>query len=526
MTSALSTADLLATPPAQSSRRGHEAALRTSATHRRVAIIGAGFGGLGMAVRLLQRGERDFVVLEKGSEVGGTWRDNTYPGCQCDVASNMYSFSFAPNPNWSRTYATQPEILEYLKGVADRFGARPFIRFDTEVRAARWDERAQHWVVETNRGTFTADVLVSGHGGLSAPSTPDVPGIERFRGAVFHSAAWNHEHSLAGERVAVIGTGASAIQIVPNIQPVVKELIVFQRTAPWVVPRLDAPFSAAKRSAFRFFPFLQKLDRLRLYLFRELLVLGMRGDERVLGAMKKVGTMHLEAQVTDPVLREKLRPKFEIGCKRVLISNDYYPALAASNAKLVTEGIREVTETGIFTKDGTFHEVDSIVLATGFKVTNHPIMERFFGKDGRSLTEHWGETMSAYLGTTVPGFPNFFLLTGPNTGLGHNSIVYMLESQFEYVLGALDALRDRRAGSLDVKPEAVRAFDAEMQERLQGTVWNSGCASWYLDAKGRNTTVWPSFTWEFRKRTRHFDEGAYTFAPRFDPVSAPAHATA
>jgi cation diffusion facilitator CzcD-associated flavoprotein CzcO len=494
-----------------------------SVEHRRVVVIGAGFGGLGMAIRLLQRGERDFVVLEKAHDVGGTWRDNTYPGCQCDVASNMYSFSFAPNPRWSRSFAPQGEIWQYLRSCADRFGARPFIRFGTEVQSALWDDAMQRWVVRTSSGMLTADVIVSGHGGLSAPSVPELPGLEKFKGTVFHSAAWNHDHDLTGERVGVIGTGASAIQIIPSIQPRVGELSVFQRTPPWVVPRLDFVFSGWKKAVFEALPFLQKLDRLRLYLMREIIVLAMRGNKVIRSVIQRAAELHLAHQVKDAAMRAKLTPGYQIGCKRILLSNDYYPALTQPNVKLVTHGITEVKENGVVASDGVFHELDTIVLATGFKVTNHPITNVLVGRDGRTLADHWESGAVAYLGTTVAGFPNLFLLTGPYTGIGHNSIVYMLEAQFEYVLGALDALRERAAATVDVQPEAMQAFATEMQRELQGSVWNSGCASWYLDAHGRNTSVWPTFTWRFARRTRHFDAAAYAFEPgRAQPVQAQA----
>lgn len=486
----------------------------TSVEHRRIVIIGAGFGGLGMAIRLLKKQERDFLLLEKANEVGGTWRDNTYPGCQCDVASPVYSFSFAPNPKWSRSYATQPEILQYLRDCADTFGVRPYIRFGTELKAARWDDVSQRWHIETNRGQYTADILISGHGGLSAPSVPELPGLERFKGTVFHSAEWNHDHDISGERVAVVGTGASAIQIVPSIQPRVRELHLFQRTPAWIVPRVDIVFSERMKSLFGAFPMLQRLDRLRLYLFREIVVLAMRGNKQLRAVIEKLARLHLESQVPDPELRAKLTPNYEIGCKRILLSNDFYPSLAQANTRLVTSSIQEVRENCIVTMDGELHEVDTIVLATGFKVTSHPVTFALFGRDGRSLGETWREGAAAYLGTTVSGFPNLFLLTGPYTGIGHNSIVYMLEAQFEYVLGALDALRRRDAAVLEVRPEVLAAFADEMQEGLKGTVWNSGCASWYLDANGKNTSVWPTFTWSFRKRTRRFDGASYAFEPR------------
>jgi cation diffusion facilitator CzcD-associated flavoprotein CzcO len=488
--------------------------------HQRVAILGAGFGGLGMAIRLLQSGERDFVVLEKATEVGGTWRDNTYPGCQCDVASNMYSFSFAPNPSWSREFAWQSEIFAYLRECADRFGVRPFIRFEHEVLEASWLEDRQHWLIRTSRGELSADVLVSGHGGLSAPSTPEIPGLSRFRGALFHSAEWRHDHDLTGERVAVVGTGASAIQVVPAIQPKVSKLTLFQRTPAWIVPRLDEPFSPRRRWLFKHVPITQKLARLRLYLARELVVFAMR-NPKVMRRGERMAREHLRTQVKDRALRKKLRPSYAMGCKRILLSNEYYPALTQPNVEVVTESIHEATETGMITADGVHHELDAIVLCTGFKVLDHPIMQRLHGRDGRSLSEYWGAEKGAYLGTTVTGFPNLFLLTGPYTGLGHNSIIYMLESQFEYVLGALAALKQREAAALDVRREAMEAFASEMQAQLAGTVWTSGCASWYQDENGKVTSVWPSFTWRFRKRTRRFDAAAYDFEARREQLAQP-----
>jgi cation diffusion facilitator CzcD-associated flavoprotein CzcO len=504
--------------------RGPDAA---TTPHHRVAILGAGFGGLGMAIRLLQSGERDFVVLEKANEVGGTWRDNTYPGCQCDVASNMYSFSFAPNPDWSRTFAWQGEIFTYLRDCADRFGVRPFIRFDHELLEARWLDEQQRWEILTSQGMMTADVLVSGHGGLSAPSAPELPGIERFKGTVFHSAQWRHEHDLKGERVAVVGTGASAIQVVPAIQPQVGKLILFQRTPAWVVPRPDQPFSKRQRWFYRYVPFAQKLNRLWLYLTRELVVLAMVNPD-LMRRGELMAKEHINAQVQDPTLREKLTPRYAMGCKRVLLSNEYYPALTQPNAEVVTEGITEVTETGIVTTDGQHHELDTIVLCTGFKVTNHPIAHRFLGRDGRSLAEHWQGGPGAYLGTSVTGFPNLFMLAGPYTGLGHNSLVYMLESQFTYILGALAALQARDAAAVEVERAVMDAFCEEMQQKLKGTVWTSGCASWYLDSNGRNTSVWPTFTFRFRARTKQFDAVAYAFEPRraAKPQTGTAYAAA
>ncbi|MFI5308430.1 MAG: flavin-containing monooxygenase [Polyangiales bacterium] len=491
--------------------------------HHRVIVLGAGFGGLGMAIRLLQEGERDFVVLEKASDVGGTWRDNTYPGCQCDVASNLYSFSFAPNPDWTRTYAWQGEILDYLRACTDRFGVRPFIRFDHQLLEARWNEAQQRWLVRTNHGDLSADFLVSGHGGLSAPSVPEIPGLSRFEGTTFHSAEWRHDHSVEGERVAVVGTGASAIQVVPSIQPKVKKLTLFQRTPAFIVPRMDAPFTQRQRWSFRHMPFTQGLDRLRIYLLSELTVIGMR-DPKLMQRGETFTKRHLMEQVRDPELRKKLTPNYALGCKRILRSDDYYPALTQPNVEVVSEGIREVDEGAVITSDGTRHEVDTIILCTGFKVTDHPILERYIGRDGRSLGEHSRQGMTAYLGTTAPSFPNMFVLSGQYTAQGHTSAVYMLESQFTYVLDALRVMKERDAATFEVKREVADAFDAEMQGALEGTVWNSGCASWYLDASGRNTTIWPMFTWRYRKRTRHFDVASYDFQPRAQPSAEPREA--
>lgn len=493
--------------------------------HHRVVILGAGFAGVGMAIRLLQEGERDFVVLDRGNEVGGTWRDNTYPGCQCDVPSNLYSFSFAQNPDWGRSFAWQGEILDYLKGCADRFGVRPHLRLGTELISAEWDAAEQVWAIETSQGHLTASFLVSGHGGLSAPSVSDFPGLDRFRGTVFHSAAWRHDHSLDGERVAVVGTGASAIQIVPAIQPRVRQLFLFQRTPPWILPRLDREVSEAKKRRYRQLPFVQRLSRIRQYLSREILVLAMNGRLGISKILEAGAKKHLELQVPDPDLRARLTPHYALGCKRILISNDYYPALTQGNVQ-VASGVREVTERGVVSEDGVEHEVDTIVLCTGFKVTNHPVANLFRGRDGRTLAEHWAGGAFAYLGTTIPSFPNLFLITGPNTGLGHTSMVYMMEAQFTYILGALRAMRKSDAGALEVRPEAASAFAAEMQSMTKETVWSSGCSSWYLDAQGRNTSVWPTFTWKFKKRTKRFDAGAYAFEPKHVTAPVQAHAMA
>jgi cation diffusion facilitator CzcD-associated flavoprotein CzcO len=481
----------------------------------RVAIVGSGFSGLGMAIRLRQAGIEDFVVLERAEDVGGTWRDNSYPGCACDVPSHLYSFSFAPNPEWTSTFSAQPEIWDYLRGCARRYGVMEHVRFGHEVRDAAWDEDAQRWCIETSQGALTAQALVLGTGPLSEPAIPDLPGLDGFEGTTFHSATWDHDHDFDGERVAVIGTGASAIQFVPQIQPRVGRLHVFQRTAPWIMPRPDRPLKGWERRLYRALPAAQLLMRAGIYWARESFVPGFR-HARVMRLAERLALRHLHHQVRDPELRRKLTPTYRMGCKRVLISNDYLPALGRENVEVVTEAIDEVRPRSIVTADGAEREVDTIIFGTGFHVTDMPAAERVRGRDGRTLAEHWAGSPQAHLGAMVAGYPNLFFLVGPNTGLGHNSIVFMIESQCNYVVSALRLMDERGAAELDVRPEAQAAYNARLQEQMRGTVWTSGgCASWYLDANGRNTTLWPSFTWPFRERTRRLDPAQYELrAPR------------
>jgi cation diffusion facilitator CzcD-associated flavoprotein CzcO len=492
-------------------------------THHRIAIVGTGFSGIGMAIRLLREGETDFVLLERAADIGGTWRDNTYPGCRCDVPSHLYSFSFAPNPNWSSTFSPQPEILDYLRDVATRFGVLPHVRFNTELESARWDEPQARWQLETSNGPLSADVVIAAQGPLSDPSLPDLPGLDSFEGKTFHSAQWDHEHDLEGERVAVIGTGASAIQFVPRIQPKVGKLHVFQRTAPWVVPHPNRVMKAFEHRLYNALPAAQLAMRGAIYWARETFVLQFRNKR-----LRKLGTRmalrQLERQVPDPELRAKLTPQYEIGCKRILPTEEWYPALQQPNVELVTDAIAEVRPRSVVTAGGEEREVDTIIFGTGFHVSDLPISGRLRGRDGRTLAEHWDGSPRAYKGAAVAGFPNLFFLVGPNTGLGHNSIVFMIESQITYVLSALKAMRRRGAAVLDVRPEAQAAYNAELEEMTRGTVWVSGgCSSYYIDRNGHNSTIWPTFTWPFRQRTREFDEAAYALgAPARAPVPAPA----
>jgi cation diffusion facilitator CzcD-associated flavoprotein CzcO len=488
-----------------------------------VAVIGSGFAGLGMAIRLREMGVDDFVVLERREDVGGTWHDNTYPGCQCDVPSHLYSLSFAPNPEWTRTFSLQPEIHAYLQRVADDFDVRRFVRFGHEVVSAVWDDDRARWAIETSQGLLEADVLVSGVGGLSEPSIPELPGIERFQGATFHSAEWDHDYDLEGKRVAVVGTGASAIQFIPHIQPDVESMAVFQRTPPWVMPHPDRPLPAAQRRLFERVPVARKLLRDWIYWTRELSVL-LFMHPRFMRIGERIAQRHLAKQVQDPGLRHKLTPSYRMGCKRVLLSNTYFPALQEPNVEVVTDGIAEVREHSVVDGHGVEREVDAIIFGTGFRIHDMPFADRVTGRDGRTLAEAWQEGMKAHKGTAIAGFPNLFMIMGPNTGLGHNSVVFMIESQIAYIADALKTMRAYRAESVEVRREAMEAYDAEMQRRLEGSVWNTGgCASWYLDATGRNSIIWPGFTWPFKQRTLEFDAGSY--ALRRAPAKAPATVT-
>ena len=483
-----------------------------------IAIVGSGFSGLGMAIRLKQAGIDDFVVLERADEVGGTWQANTYPGCACDVPSHLYSFSFAPNPEWTQTYSPQPEIWAYLRRCADEFGLRPHVRLGCAVEGATWLEAERRWELETSQGTLRARVLVAGMGPLTEPRIPDIPGLDDFEGDVFHSARWNHDVDLAGKRVASIGTGASAIQYVPEIQPQVERLHVFQRTPPWVVPHSNRPIADRERRLFRALPAAQRLMRAVVYMTREVLVLGFVKSPRLMRVLERIARKHIEHEVSDPELREKVTPDYTIGCKRILPSNDWYRALSQPNVDLVTEGVSEVRPRSIVAADGSERPVDAIVFGTGFVVTDIPAAHRLRGRDGVLLADRWQGSPRAHVGTTIAGFPNLFFLAGPNTGLGHTSMVYMIESQIAHVMAALRLMRERGTDTIEVRAEAQERFNAALDRRMQRTVWTTGCASWYLDATGRNSTLWPDWTWRFRRRAGRLDPGEY----RLDaPVAAP-----
>ncbi|MEU5315283.1 NAD(P)/FAD-dependent oxidoreductase [Streptomyces sp. NPDC021056] len=483
----------------------------TEHEHVRVAVIGSGFGGLGAAVRLRREGVTDFVVLERAGSVGGTWRDNSYPGCACDVPSHLYSFSFAPNPDWPRTFSGQEHIRAYLEHVADVFRLRPHLRFDSEVKMMTWDADRLCWDIETSSGRLSADLVVSATGPLSDPKTPDIPGLDSFPGKVFHSARWDHDYDLRGKRVAMVGTGASAIQIVPAIQPEVAQLTLFQRTPPWVMPRVDRPITGFERRLHQQLPFTTYARRGLLWGIRELQVQAFTKRPNELGLVEKLAKSNMARAIKDPALRAKLTPDYRIGCKRILLSSTYYPALAQPNVDLVASGLSEVRGSTLVAADGSEAEVDAIIFGTGFHVTDMPIADRVVGADGRTLAEAWTGGMEALRGASAAGFPNWMTIIGPNTGLGNSSMILMIESQLNYLadfVRQLDVLGGRAA--LDARPSAVHAWNRRVQERMKRTVWNTGgCTSWYLDAGGRNTTIWPGTTTEFRRATRRVDLAEY-----------------
>ncbi|WP_308163987.1 flavin-containing monooxygenase [Nonomuraea sediminis] len=485
-----------------------------------IVIVGAGFAGLGTAIRLLQEGHRDLVVLEQADDVGGTWRDNTYPGCACDIPSLLYSFSFAPNPDWSRRYAPQHEIERYLRRCVRDHGLEPHLRLGIALQDASWDARRSRWNLRTSAGPLSARVLIMAQGPLSEPAVPTLPGLDDFAGWTWHSARWQHDRDLRGKHVAVIGTGASAIQFVPQLQRVAERVTVFQRTPPWIMPRGDRPIPAWRRGLYRQVPALHRLARGWDYLIREAGMPALLGNRSLAALGHRQALAHLHRQVADPELRAKLTPDYEVGCKRILISDDYYPALAQPNVELVTDPISRITADTVVT--GTAHPADVLIFGTGFRVTDAGFAQHITGVDRQTLEQAWKGSPQAYLGTTVTGFPNLFLMAGPNTGVGHTSLIYMIESQINYLVDCLRVMDRRELAAVEVRAESQDFFNAEVQRRVAGTVWaTGGCAAWYQDADGRVRALWPEPTWRFRARTRAFDLAHYTTTAR-RPVTDPA----
>lgn len=471
-----------------------------------IIITGTGFSGICVGIQLKKAGFHNFKIVEKANDVGGTWRDNTYPGAACDVKSNLYSYSFEPNPNWTREYSPQAEILDYIKHCVKKYDLEQHIIYNWEVKAAKYDEENGIWELSNQKKEkLTANIAIVGNGPLHIPSLPDIEGIKDFKGAVFHSAQWNHEYDLSNKNVCVIGTGASAIQFVPEIQPKVKNLYLMQRTAPWVLPKPDGEFSATQNVLFEKIPFLQKMNRDFIYYFNEAQVVGMMYNDAILKLGELIGKQHIKKYIKDPELRKKLTPNFKLGCKRVLLSNNYYQALAQPNLEVVTDGIQKFTKDSVVTNDGKTRKIDAIIMGTGFHVADSFQYYNVQGKNGVQLKEVLGASPEAYYGTSVHQFPNLFIMLGPNTGLGHNSMIYMIESQTNYIIDAIQKMTKQNIKSIDVRKEVQTKFNEEIQKKLEGTIWLSGCKSWYLSEDGKNHTVWPGFTLEFRNRTKNIN---------------------
>jgi cation diffusion facilitator CzcD-associated flavoprotein CzcO len=476
-----------------------------------IAVVGGGFGGVGAAVLLRRAGYDDVTVFERGARVGGVWHHNTYPGAACDVPSHLYEYSFAPNPNWSRRYAPQQEIQGYLEDVASRYGVRDRTPTNTEVHSATWNgaQKQNRWLIKTTAGHHEADVLITACGQLSVPKLPALKNLDTFEGPAFHTAQWRHDIELAGKRVAVVGSGCSAIQVVPAIQPYVERVTIYQRSPAWTIPRLDFAYPAYAQRLFGRFPVIQRLDRAAALGFMEVGALAMTSRHWLRAPFRAVGRHQIKKAIADPDLRRKVTPVDEIGCKRIMPTDTWYSTLTKSNVELIDDPIAEVTSCGIRTKDGTQRTADLLVLATGFKAHGFVAPMEVIGEGGRTLAQAWAGRPRAYLGMSVPGFPNFFLLYGPNTGGGTGSVIYTIEAGMSHVTSALDALEHANGQRIEVRQEVADSFDAELRAALAGTVWHTGCTSWYVDENGHNPILWPWTSTAYRRRTARIDPAAY-----------------
>ncbi len=485
--------------------------LNKSVKRVEAAIVGAGFGGLCMAIKLQEAGITDFVILEKGSDVGGTWRDNTYPGAACDVQSHMYSFSFEGNPDWSKRYPGWKEIQDYIHSTTEKYGIRRYVQYNTEVTGAQFNERSGRWLVTLGDGSqLNAKHFILATGPLHVPSIPNLPGLNGFKGRTFHSAQWDHDYDLKGKNVVSIGTGGSAIQYLPEIAPDVKNLSVFQRSPAWVLPRDMRSYSDFDKKLFKAFPLMRKLHRLRLYATNESRVLPII-HARLAQSFQFLAKAFLDYQVRDKKLRRQLTPDYTIGCKRILISNKYFPMFSRDNVDLITDGIKEIRENSVVDSNGVEHPADAIIFGTGFVTDPRVYMKNFTltGLPGHDIHQDWKEGAEAYYGISVSGYPNMFQLVGPNTGLGHNSIIFMIEKQVEYIVKCMTTMEEKGAGYMDLKASVQKTFNDEIQQRQVGTVWASGCKSWYQQADGRNVVIWPGTTLRYQHELKNVDFNGY-----------------
>jgi cation diffusion facilitator CzcD-associated flavoprotein CzcO len=478
-----------------------------------IIIIGTGFAGIGLAIALKKAGYVDIRLLEKRDSVGGVWRDNTYPGAACDVPSHLYSYSFERDYEWPNKFSGQADIRAYIEYCANKYDVMRHVRFNTEVVSARFDEASSEWIVQCADGTaLQARFLVSASGQLNRPAWPDITGMQDFAGNCFHSAAWDHGVDMVGRRIAVIGTGASAIQFIPHLARSASQLVVLQRSPPYIIPRYDRAYSATERKLLERFPWLRGASRLRTYLLYEIRVLGFTWLQPAMILFRGLWWWHMCRTIKDPQLRAKLTPQYRMGCKRILMSDDYYPALAQSNVVLDTQAIERFESKGVRMRDGGLHEVDAIVLATGFHATDFLAPMQISGRNDRALDEAWKDGAYAHLGISMPDFPNLFMLYGPNTNLGHNSIVYMIESQIRHIVDAIAYCDRNGIRSVEPASENCRRYNDAIQQRLKNTVWNAGCSNWYVNEHGRQTNNWPGFTFEYRYRVRRFRPHEYRLA--------------
>lgn len=476
-----------------------------------IAIIGTGFAGIGMAARLKQSGRENFVILERASDIGGTWRDNTYPGVACDIPSPLYSFSFRLNAEWSGLFSPGAEIHAYMKSVASEEGLIPYIRFNAAVEHAVWDAETTCWRISTAQGEIQAKYLITGTGHLADESLPNIPGLAGFTGQVFHSARWRNEAVLEGKRIGIVGSGASAIQLVPEVAKIAGHMTVFQRSAPYIIPRPNHIFTEAEKRLFRRDKTEMRKLRENIFWLLENNFIYRRGVPRYLGEHKQQALSHLAQQISDQELRAKLTPDYEIGCKRVLLSNNYYPTFLRDNVTLEDTALESIEGGTVTSASGTSVELDVLIFCTGFEAATPPYATLVHDSSGRSLADHWQSGMEANASTTVNGFPNLFIINGPNTGLAHNSLIYIIESQIEYILEALKWVEETNHGPLEPLATEQAHYSDSIQDSAAGTVWlSSGCKSWYQDPRSRKLTlIWPSFAHDFRHRNGHFNPKNY-----------------